>query len=476
MFRAAIAGTAVKVYGDGLQVRDYVYVDDAVAGFLLAWDLERQGPLIIGGGKSVDVHEVHRAACAATGVAIKLENSPAVGGEMRAVRVDLALARSLGYEPGQIWRPAWRSPGRRCAPSSKPPPRYDGMTLLGDDDALEAAAIADFERANPSLRFGSVAVIIPSYREAESLGGVLREIPKEVEGRPVATLVVVDGPDDGAARIAREAGAYACATGDQRGQGAALRLGYRVAAAHGAAYVVSLDADGQYPPSEIPVVLGPVLRGEADFRLRLAAPGQRRDHRRATFARRGLLRSRHRRPDRPAHHRSHLRAACYDRRGRADRDAAAAPVPGLRAADRRGVARLPPGRAARHHPGAQRWQVEEGPQRAVCAALRAGGARHVAPGTRAQGLRAKALDEELRFLVEELRFPVEELRFLVEELRFLVEELRFLVEELRVSGRKPRVSAAQFAMAVIWRFSAVPFWLVRAVQELPLILRLVGGV
>jgi glycosyltransferase involved in cell wall biosynthesis len=139
------------------------------------------------------------------------------------------------------------------------------MTLLADDDPLEAAAIADFQRANPALRFGSVAVIIPSYREAESLGGVLREIPKEVEGRPVTTLVVVDGPDDGAARIAREAGAYACATGDQRGQGAALRLGYRIAAAHGAAYVVSLDADGQYPPSEIPVVLGPVLRGEADF-------------------------------------------------------------------------------------------------------------------------------------------------------------------------------------------------------------------
>jgi UDP-glucose 4-epimerase len=91
----------VKVYGDGLQVRDYVYVDDAVAGFLLAWDRRRQGPLIIGGGKSVDVHEVHRAACAATGLAIKLESSPAVGGEMRAVRVDLGLARSLGYEPRQ---------------------------------------------------------------------------------------------------------------------------------------------------------------------------------------------------------------------------------------------------------------------------------------------------------------------------------------------------------------------------------------
>jgi UDP-glucose 4-epimerase len=98
-FRAALSGAAVKVYGDGQQVRDYVFVDDAVAGFLLAWDKKLHGPLLIGGGKSVDVHEVHKIACAATGIAIKSEESPPVGGEMRAVRVDLSLARSLGYEP-----------------------------------------------------------------------------------------------------------------------------------------------------------------------------------------------------------------------------------------------------------------------------------------------------------------------------------------------------------------------------------------
>jgi UDP-glucose 4-epimerase len=97
--RASLGGAPVKIYGDGLQVRDYVHVEDAVAGFLLAWDRKRQGPMVIGSGQSVDVHEVHRIACEVTGVRIPTESSPAVGGEMRAVRVDLSLSRSLGYTP-----------------------------------------------------------------------------------------------------------------------------------------------------------------------------------------------------------------------------------------------------------------------------------------------------------------------------------------------------------------------------------------
>ncbi len=119
LFRAAVSGAAVKVYGDGQQVRDYVYVDDAVGGFLLAWDKKHKGPLVIGGGKSVDVHEIHRIACSASGIAIKLESSPPVGGEMRAVRVDLSLARSLGYQPSHDLQSGlaltWRALGPELA-------------------------------------------------------------------------------------------------------------------------------------------------------------------------------------------------------------------------------------------------------------------------------------------------------------------------------------------------------------------------
>jgi len=50
-----------------------------------------------------------------------------------------------------------------------------------------------------------------------------------------------------------------------RGQGAALRLGYRIAREGGAAYIVTTDADGQYNPAEMGRVLAPVVAGEADF-------------------------------------------------------------------------------------------------------------------------------------------------------------------------------------------------------------------
>jgi glycosyltransferase involved in cell wall biosynthesis len=50
-----------------------------------------------------------------------------------------------------------------------------------------------------------------------------------------------------------------------RGQGAALRLGYRLAREGSAAYIVTTDADGQYNPAEIATVLAPVVAGEADF-------------------------------------------------------------------------------------------------------------------------------------------------------------------------------------------------------------------
>jgi glycosyltransferase involved in cell wall biosynthesis len=50
-----------------------------------------------------------------------------------------------------------------------------------------------------------------------------------------------------------------------RGQGAALRLGYRLAREGGAAYIVTTDADGQYNPAEMDRVLAPVVAGDADF-------------------------------------------------------------------------------------------------------------------------------------------------------------------------------------------------------------------
>jgi glycosyltransferase involved in cell wall biosynthesis len=84
-------------------------------------------------------------------------------------------------------------------------------------------------------------------------------------GLAAAAIVVADGCADGTAAEARQAGAMVCDVPVNRGQGAALRLGYRLAREGGARYIVTTDADGQYNPAEMDRVLGPVVAGEADF-------------------------------------------------------------------------------------------------------------------------------------------------------------------------------------------------------------------
>lgn len=130
---------------------------------------------------------------------------------------------------------------------------------------VDGAARSVFERQYGQVDFGPVVVVVPAYREAVSIGLVVRSIPKRVLGLRVSTLVIVDGPDEYTARAAVTAGAYVSTASVNRGQGAALRLGYKLAAEHGAEFLVTIDADGQYDPSEIPTLLEPILRGQADF-------------------------------------------------------------------------------------------------------------------------------------------------------------------------------------------------------------------
>jgi UDP-glucose 4-epimerase len=99
LMRAARDGAGVEIYGDGRQRRDLVNVLDVVQGLVVAWQQEVTGPLVIGGGKSVDVLEIVATARAATGVEIRAEHVPGKQGEMPVVQVDLARAASLGYKP-----------------------------------------------------------------------------------------------------------------------------------------------------------------------------------------------------------------------------------------------------------------------------------------------------------------------------------------------------------------------------------------
>jgi glycosyltransferase involved in cell wall biosynthesis len=134
-------------------------------------------------------------------------------------------------------------------------------------DEVPDRAIRAFGDAYPDLRLAPVAVVIAAYDEEGGLPTVLREVPGEACGLAVDVVVVDDGSADRTTEVARAGGAYVVRFERNCGHGVALRAGYRIARERGAEYIVTLDGDGQWNPTELPLVLEPVVTGEADFAI-----------------------------------------------------------------------------------------------------------------------------------------------------------------------------------------------------------------
>ncbi|MGA2926385.1 MAG: glycosyltransferase family 2 protein [Solirubrobacteraceae bacterium] len=148
------------------------------------------------------------------------------------------------------------------APPAKPFVLEAELALL---EPRERDAAAAFLAAHPAAAGAPLAVVIPAYNEEPTVAGVVSEIPSDAAGLALEVIVVVDGAKDATAAQARSAGALVCDVPVNRGQGAALRLGYWLARARGAVVVATIDADGQYEPGEIGRVVEPILAGRADF-------------------------------------------------------------------------------------------------------------------------------------------------------------------------------------------------------------------
>jgi glycosyltransferase involved in cell wall biosynthesis len=127
----------------------------------------------------------------------------------------------------------------------------------GGADPVDAAAVAAFDAQHPGLRLPPVVVVIAAYNEEDAVGEVVRSIPAEPAGLAGRVLVV--------AERARAAGALVSDVPVNRGQGAALRLGYLLARRGGARFIATIDADGQYDPADLHRVLAPLVEGRADF-------------------------------------------------------------------------------------------------------------------------------------------------------------------------------------------------------------------
>ena len=114
-----------------------------------------------------------------------------------------------------------------------------------------------------------MVAIIPALDEEGSIGQVVAAVPRDA----VSEVIVVDnGSSDRTAHVAGRHGAVVVRE-PRRGYGAACYAG--VMAAAGADLLVFLDGDRSDVPEEMPSILGPILRGEADLVIGSRLTGRR---------------------------------------------------------------------------------------------------------------------------------------------------------------------------------------------------------
>jgi len=142
-----------------------------------------------------------------------------------------------------------------------PPRRANAATTLRQGQNLKP----EIQQAK-----GDFAVVIPAFNEAPVVPDLVRELREafhefHLDGEVV---LVDDGSTDGTAEIARQHGADVVVSHEvNRGLGAALRTGLATANELDARAAVYVDADGEYPPEQIPDLLVPIESGEADYVL-----------------------------------------------------------------------------------------------------------------------------------------------------------------------------------------------------------------
>ena len=108
---------------------------------------------------------------------------------------------------------------------------------------------------------------IPCLNEAQTLPATLGDLPRSIPGiDAIETLVIDDGSRDGTADVARACGVdHIVRMRRNKGLAAAFAAGIDACLKSGADFIVNTDADNQYAGHEIPRLLDPLLRGEADI-------------------------------------------------------------------------------------------------------------------------------------------------------------------------------------------------------------------
>lgn len=119
------------------------------------------------------------------------------------------------------------------------------------------------------MKANSIAIAIPAYEASPWIGNVVARSRRQLDCCPElgAVLVIDDGSSDNTGELASEAGAEVVRHPENRGKGTALATAFEHLFERGFAAVVTLDADGQHLPEEIPKLLSAASLGGADLVL-----------------------------------------------------------------------------------------------------------------------------------------------------------------------------------------------------------------
>jgi len=102
----------------------------------------------------------------------------------------------------------------------------------------------------------------PAWNEGERIARVVNAVPRDLVE---TTVVVDDGSEDDTAAHAENSGAKVIRSGANRGVGAAIRSGIDYGIEHGYDIVVIVSGGGKTPPEQIPRLVDPIIRGEAEL-------------------------------------------------------------------------------------------------------------------------------------------------------------------------------------------------------------------
>jgi len=109
-------------------------------------------------------------------------------------------------------------------------------------------------------------VQLPAYNEEDTIADVIKSIPEDIDGiSAIDILVINDGSTDKTSEYAQSVGAKVISSTENRGLGLVFQRGVEEALERGCDIMVNIDADGQFDGKDIPKLVKPIVRGQADF-------------------------------------------------------------------------------------------------------------------------------------------------------------------------------------------------------------------